>query len=176
MASQQRCCGDRFHCMHCGDELERERYSAPETSRSLLSSAVAWNSLSAALRITSLTVATFGRHLKPYLFSCEQRTWGLFILRCTNVHFIVITARSELRKVLFLPPSVCVFCFCMKCLGNRRMDLGQIHKKDVFVPSLGQVWSSRSPGTKTAFSALSAAYVRFVFGKTSLASSYGRPM
>ena len=30
----------------------------------------------------------------------------------------------------------------------------------------------RSPGTKTAFSALSAACVRFMFGKTSLASSW----
>ena len=30
---------------------------------------------------------------------------------------------------------------------------------------------SRPPGTKTAFSALSAACVRFMFGKTSLASS-----
>jgi len=30
----------------------------------------------------------------------------------------------------------------------------------------------RSPGTKTAFFGLSAACVRFVFGKTSLASSF----
>ena len=32
---------------------------------------------------------------------------------------LVITTRSQLRKVLFLAPSVCVFCLCMKYLGNR---------------------------------------------------------
>jgi len=31
----------------------------------------------------------------------------------------LITPHSELRKVLFLAPSVCVFCLCMKYLGNR---------------------------------------------------------
>ena len=29
-----------------------------------------------------------------------------------------ITARSELRKVLFLAPPVCAFCLCMKNLWN----------------------------------------------------------
>jgi len=37
----------------------------------------------------------------------------------------VFTARSELRKVLFLAPSV-TFCLCMKYLGNRWKDLRQI--------------------------------------------------
>jgi len=33
------------------------------------------------------------------------------------VKYVFITARSELRKVLFLPPSVCVsFYLCMKYL------------------------------------------------------------
>jgi len=52
--------------------------------------------------------------------------------------------------------------------------------KDVFGLSdefEGQGQSSRSPGTKNGiFSDLSAACVRFVFGKTYLASSYRRPM
>jgi len=44
-------------------------------------------------------------------------------------------------------------------LGNRWTDLQQIHTEDMFGPSLGRVWRSRS---------ISAACVRFVFGKTSL--------
>ena len=73
-----------------------------------------------------------------------------------------------------------VFCLCMKYLGNRWTDLRHIHTRR-------RVWSvartslkvkvkdqrSRSPGTKRRhFSAVSAACVRFMFGKTSLASSY----
>ena len=63
---------------------------------------------------------------------------------------------------------------CMKYLENRWTDLHQIHTQDVFGgPSLGRVWRSRLklPGTKQHFSALSAACVRFMFGKTSLAFS-----
>jgi len=45
------------------------------------------------------------------------------------------------------------FCLWMKYLGNWSMDLCQIHRKDVFGPSLGRVWMSRwkikSPGAKT---------------------------
>jgi len=33
---------------------------------------------------------------------------------------------------------------CMKYLQNRRTDLRQIHRDDVFGPSLGRVWMSRS--------------------------------
>jgi len=68
--------------------------------------------------------------------------------------------------------------FCMKYLRNRWTDLRQIHKKGVFRPSLGRVWRSRSKvkghgqqGQKRHFSALSAACVPFIFGKTYLASS-----
>jgi len=35
-----------------------------------VSSAVVWNSLPSELRVSSLTVATFARHLKTHLFSC----------------------------------------------------------------------------------------------------------
>jgi len=65
--------------------------------------------------------------------------------------------------------SLCFFCLCMKYLGNRWTDLRQIHMEDVFGPSLGRVWRSRSPGTKRHFSALSC--VQFMFGETSLVSS-----
>jgi len=53
-----------------------------------------------------------------------------------------------------------------------------MNKEDVFGPSLGCLnvkdkgERSRSPGTKTAFSDRSAACVRFVFGKTSLAARH----
>ena len=51
----------------------------------------------------------------------------------------VITARSELRKVLFLALSV-AFYFCMKHLWNRWTDLRQIHREDMFGPSLRRIW------------------------------------
>jgi len=68
------------------------------------------------------------------------------------------------------------FCLCMKYFGNSWKDLCRIHTEDVFGPSLRWVWrwsqSLSSPGTKKRhFSALSAACVQFMFGKTSLASS-----
>jgi len=66
----------------------------------------------------------------------------------------------------------------MNYLGNRWTDLRQIHTEAVFGPSLGHVWRSRSKvkgqghqEQKQHFSTLSAACVRFMFGKTSLASS-----
>ena len=75
--------------------------------------------------------------------------------------------------------AVCVLCLCMKYLGNRWTDLRQIHRKDVFGPSLGGIRMSGSTvkgqdhqEQKWHFSALSAACVRFLFGKTSLASTY----
>jgi len=40
-----------------------------------------------------------------------------------RVVYLVITARSELRRVLFLAPSVLVFCLCMKYPRNRWTDL-----------------------------------------------------
>jgi len=65
-------------------------------------------------------------------------------------------------KVLFLALSVTFhfFCLCIKYLQYRWMDLGQIHRKDVFGPSLEPVWMSRSKvksqgnhGQKTGFGA-----------------------
>jgi len=59
------------------------------------------------------------------------------------------------RFLVYLPHAVnCVrfcfwhclwlFCLCMKYLWNRWTDLRQIHMKDVFGPSLGGPWGSRS--------------------------------
>jgi len=71
---------------------------------------------------------------------------------------------SEMQKVLFLAPSVCGFLFVYEIawkLLNR------------FVPNSHRrcVWY-RHKGQKMAFLPLSAACMRFMFGKTSLASSY----
>jgi len=47
-----------------------------------------------------------------------------FLLLETAGHFLsvfmvaIIVACSQLRKVLFLVPSVCVFCLCVKYLGE----------------------------------------------------------
>ena len=67
----------------------------------------------------------------------------------------VVTARSEFRKVLFWRRRSVLFCLCMKYLGNRWTDLRQIYTEDVFDPSVGRPWRSRSKvkvtGTKTIF-------------------------
>jgi len=94
------------------------------------------------------------------------------------------TYRYHFYRTRWMAVNCGMFCFwhCQSAvslfvyiiyLGNRWTNLRQIHTKDVFGPSLGRVWRSRSrsPGTNTAFLALSAACVRFMFGKTSLASS-----
>jgi len=99
--------------------------------------------------------------------------------RSNEILFHIFAAHSELRKVLF---RCCLWRFVFVCEIYREPMNG-------FAPnSQGRrAWSfprtslkvmlkcqlSRSPGTKKwHFSALSAAYVRFVFSKTSSASSY----
>ena len=86
-----------------------------------------------------------------------------FLLLETAGHFLsvfmvaIIVACSQLRKVLFLVPSVCVFCLCVKYLpetlngfapnshGRRVWSLIRIFLK---VKVKVQRWRSRSPGTK----------------------------
>ena len=96
--------------------------------------------------------------------------WG-FYSRGSQTSF---TARSELRKVLFLAlwVFVCVWHIsrtaertCAKFTGKMCL----VPRSDKF-ECQGQ--RSRSLGTKRHSSALSAACVRFMFGKTSLASSF----
>jgi len=102
---------------------------------------------------------------------------------CARWH-VQIAKRFELSTVLRATGhstqySHLVFWLCMKYLGNCWTDLRPIHMEDVFGPSLKQVWRSRSKvkgqghqrQKKEFFSALSAACVRFMFGKTSLGSS-----
>jgi len=78
-----------------------------------------------------------------------------------------LVANFELSQFLPLEVNCVRFCFwrclwlfllCVKYLGNRWTDLRQIHTEDVFGPSLGRVWRSRSRS-------ISAACVRFVFEK-----------
>ena len=67
------------------------------------------------------------------------------------------------------------FCLCVKYLRNCWMNMHQIHTEDVFHPLLGWVWRSKVKVTrdkKRHFLALLVAGVRFIFGKTSLASSF----
>ena len=93
----------------------------------------------------------------------------------------VITAPSELRKVLFLAPSVCGFCLYEISREPLNGFAPNSQKRRVWfldgtslkVKVIGQ--RSRSSGIFRHFSALSSASVRFVFGKTSLASSLWSP-
>jgi len=75
--------------------------------------------------------------------ACEVHLQARCCTRQPNLALVYI-ARSELRKVLFFAPSVCVFCLCTKYLGNCWTDLRQIHLEEVFGPSIGRVWRSGS--------------------------------
>jgi len=63
----------------------------------------------------------------------------------------------------------------MKYLGTAKWICAKFTRKMCLISHLdefeGQGQRSRSPGTKTAFSALLAACMQFVFSKTTLASS-----
>jgi len=76
-----------------------------------------------------------------------------------------------LFEVLFLALSD-FFCLCMKYLGNRWMDLHQIHREDMFGPCLGEFEGQGHQGQKWHFSTLLAVcMMRFMFCKTVLAFS-----
>ena len=92
-----------------------------------------------ALVITILTIACFTNSSYCLPSRLCSRTWT-----GSTMLIFFVTARIELRKVLFLAPSVCVLCSCMKYLGNRWTDLHQIHKDVVFGSSLRSVWRSSS--------------------------------
>jgi len=57
------------------------------------------------------------QHQNQCYFSYLRHCWLGSVLSAVRVS--VFTARSELRKVLFLAPSVRVFWLCMKYLRNR---------------------------------------------------------
>ena len=91
-------------------------------------------------------------------------------------HLIFIT-RSEVRKVPFLAPLVCILdCMwnisgiaewiCAKLHGRRVWSLAQTNLKVKVKVALG------CRNKKRHYRALSAACVRFMFGKTCLASSF----
>ena len=100
-----------------------------------------------------------------------------FVYEFVNYFFqFIITARSEMRKVLFLVASVCAFLFVCEIsrepLNGFAPNPHGRHVWSLARTSLKVKVKVRSPGSNTVFSALSAACVRFVFGKTSLASSF----
>ena len=67
----------------------------------------------------------------------------------TKRRFVITASQWTAEGSVFGAVSLWGFCLCMKYLGNRWTDLHQIHKEDVFGPSLGPVWrsTSRSPET-----------------------------
>jgi len=107
--------------------------------------------------------------------NCWHFRWsvddGITVITIMVVRPFATNYRTQwTAEVLFLAPSG---CFCVWT------DLHQVHTEDVFGPSLRRVWRSRSKvksqvhqRQKRHFSALSEACVRFMFGRTSLASSF----
>jgi len=119
------------------------------------------------LNMYKTSESAFSKHQADWFQSQQFSELCFVFFPSSRVDLIMlITACTELWKVVFAAPSVCVFCLCMSCW----MDLHQIHTEDVFGPSLRRV--SRSPETKKRnFSAASVTCMQFMFGKLSLASS-----
>jgi len=96
----------------------------------------------------------------------------------TGINVAVFAAHSELRKVLFLALSV-TFLFVYEMSreplngyapNSHGIRIWSLVRTSLKVKAKGQ--RSRSPGTKMAFRPFGrAACVRFMFGKTSIASS-----
>jgi len=87
--------------------------------------------------------------------------------------FCVITARSELRKVLFLAPSVRVFFGCVSNIsGTAERICAKFTRNTCVVPRFDEFEGQGHQGQNTAFLAPLAAGLRFMFGKTSLAYSF----
>jgi len=113
-----------------------------------VSSAVVWNSLPTELRLSSQTVATFTRHwtsASEDIFFCAAHNYAL-----------ITTARSELRKVLFLAPSVCgVFVCVWNISGTAERICAKFTRKTCLVTHSeefeGRGQRSRSPGTKHGY-------------------------
>jgi len=108
--------------------------------------------------------ASFPWHWMAYsvLMCCQEITHSLTdiivrgMVEPTYFRNVIITARSELRKVLFfLVPSVCGFVICMKYLRNRwKWIFAKFTWKTSLVPHSdkveGQGQRSTSPGTKNS--------------------------
>jgi len=114
-------------------------------------------------------------HVTP--FTCWDPVLSMKRVKLGMSYFVyrlilVITARNELRRVLFLAPSVTFFMYEISrgslngfAPNSHGRLIWSLVRTSLNVKVKGQ--RSRSPGTKTAFFALSAACVRFLFGKTS---------
>jgi len=84
----------------------------------------------------------------------------------------IFTTRSELQKVLFLVPSVCGFLFVYEISLESLNGFAPNSHRDVFGPRSDEFEGQGHQGQKWQFSALSAACMRFMFRKTSLACSF----
>jgi len=126
------------------------------------------------------------------------RRWNVGLRTFSPVSYLLPHTVNGVR--FCFSAAVCLYYFCMKYLWNRWTDLRQIHREDVFGPSLGRVWMSRSNvkvtrdkkravhsyhprqrrnGTRSlqitsccSRQDRSAACARFMFGKTTLAPVY----
>jgi len=95
---------------------------------------------------------------------------------------LIITACSELRKVLFLVPFVSFLCV-WNVSGTAERICAKFTRKTCMVPlsgefeGQGQRWKVKvTRAKKQHFWALSTACVQFMFGITSLASSWFKSM
>jgi len=75
--------------------------------------------------------------------ACSSSGWhhlvpaGVILVSCMQCMFGIMSLALDLFFFVF-------FCLWINYLGNRWTDLRQVHSEDVFGPSLGRVWMSRS--------------------------------
>jgi len=107
-----------------------------------------------------------------YIFLCCMHLTVYIIL-------ILLPHSVNCRRFCFWCRQSVVFCLWWNILGTTERICTKFTWKTclLFGPLLGRVWRSRTKvkghqGQKWHSSALSVACMRFVFGKTSLASSY----
>ena len=120
------------------------------------------------------TIPARGR-LASLLYN-HRSPWYRFHMRGRNLDdlatFRVITARSELRKVLFLAHVCDVFVRVWNISGTAERICAKFTGKTCFVPRSGefecQGQRSRSPGTKTGIFRPFRRPMYGLFGKTSL--------
>ena len=98
-------------------------------------------------KLVEITLAVFAwRQMMTYFATDNKRTRIVLFWLWSERHRCkrkLLIARSELGKVCFWR-CLWLFCLCLKYPRNRWTDLRQFHTEDVFGPSLGHVWRSRS--------------------------------
>jgi len=111
-----------------------------------VSATAIWNSLPAALRLSSCSVQTFAQKLKTFYASAMvERIWGPFILRFTNSLIISIIIISHMPDIV--PANTIMKCACNihDCLFDCKKLRGHLTTEDAMqLASICSMWRSHT--------------------------------